>query len=91
MSMNAETVCSLLGRWTSPEEMLSASLADGIAELISTGAIPRGAQLPSRRQLGRALGVSHNTVSTAYELLEAQGTVDHLGTVGAVLPADLPL
>ena len=86
MAMDAARVRDQLGRWTRPEEMLSQSLADGLGALVRRGDIPPGSRLPSRRQLGRALGVCHNTVGCAYELLQMQGLVDAGGTVAVVSP-----
>jgi DNA-binding GntR family transcriptional regulator len=40
-----------------------------------TGAVPRGARLPSTRLLARLLGVSRNTASAAYEELAADGLI----------------
>lgn len=86
MAMDAARVRDLLGRWTRPEAMLSQSLADGLSDLVRRGDLPAGSRLPSRRQLGRALGVCHNTVGCAYELLQVQGLVDVGGTVASASP-----
>ena len=40
---------------------------------IANGRLSPGARLPSTRQLARQLGVSRNTVMSAYEDVEAQG------------------
>jgi GntR family transcriptional regulator/MocR family aminotransferase len=42
---------------------------------IASGELPSGAALPSSRELARRLGVSRNTVITAYEELTAEGLV----------------
>ncbi len=40
---------------------------------IIAGRLPSGARLPSRRGLSRHLGISEQTVGTAYDLLKAEG------------------
>ncbi len=40
-----------------------------------SGAIPPGAELPSRRVLSALLGVNPNTVQKAYRLLEDSGVI----------------
>ncbi|HOQ63517.1 MAG TPA: GntR family transcriptional regulator, partial [Clostridia bacterium] len=40
---------------------------------IMCGRLKGGARLPSRRSLSRHLGISEQTVNTAYELLKAEG------------------
>ena len=42
---------------------------------IQTGAIPCGARLPSKRKLSEQLGISINTVDSAYCQLEAEGFI----------------
>ena len=42
---------------------------------IERGSVTRGATLPSSRALARALGVSRNTVLTAYDELRARGLI----------------
>lgn len=54
----------------------------GLRELMSTGRLPAGARLPSIRQLALQLGVSPNTVVTAYDRLVAAGLIDSRGTAG---------
>lgn len=64
----------------------SVALADQIesrlAALIDSGQLPAGAKLTSIRALATQLGVSPNTVVTAYDRLVAQGLVDSRGTAG---------
>lgn len=50
-------------------------LYDRIASQISSGLMPQGRPLPSRRALSRHLGVSESTVSAAYELLRTEGYI----------------
>lgn len=68
-----EALKARLGRWSASDQMLSAALADRLAELITAGIVPSGGLLPSRRRLAAVLGVSHNTVGVAYELLQDCG------------------
>lgn len=48
-------------------------LADQLRRLVSSGALPEGATLPSVRQLAGDLGVNLNTIARAYRLLESEG------------------
>jgi DNA-binding transcriptional MocR family regulator len=59
-----------------------------LQEAIEAGRIPRGTRLPSTRSLTRTLGVSRNTVLTAYEELAARGCVSSRPGAGvfAVVP-----
>jgi DNA-binding transcriptional MocR family regulator len=53
-----------------------------LRELIANAQLPALARLPSIRQLAGQLGVSPNTVVTAYDRLVAAGLVDSRGTAG---------
>lgn len=48
-------------------------VADQIRELVTAGALPAGAPLPSVRSLASDLGVNLNTVARAYRVLESEG------------------
>ena len=50
-------------------------IADEIRALIARGALNDGSDLPSVRQLGRAIGVNQNTVAKAYRVLADEGLV----------------
>ena len=50
-------------------------LYERIASQISSGLMPQGRPLPSRRALSRHLGISESTVSAAYELLRSEGYI----------------
>jgi DNA-binding transcriptional regulator YhcF (GntR family) len=52
---------------------LSRQIAGQFQEAIETGRLVRGTRLPSTRSLSRTLGVSRNTVLTAYEELVSRG------------------
>lgn len=56
-------------------EPLSLQIVRQLQEAIETGIVAGGAQLPSTRSLARTLGVSRNTVLTAYDELAARGLV----------------
>lgn len=70
-------------------------LADQIEQrlhaLIASAQLPPGVRLNSIRQLAQRLGVSPNTVVTAYDRLVAAGAIDARGTAGFFVaegPAD---
>ncbi|MCA1940326.1 MAG: PLP-dependent aminotransferase family protein [Caenispirillum bisanense] len=56
------------------------ALANAIADAIESGALTPGARLPPRRDLAHDLGISVNTVSSAYVEAERRGHV--VGEVG---------
>lgn len=56
-------------------EPLSLQIVRQLQEAIERGVVVGGAQLPSTRSLARTLGVSRNTVLTAYDELAARGLV----------------
>ena len=56
-------------------EPLSLQIARQLRDAIESGRVTRGAQLPSSRSLARTLGVSRNTVLTAYDELAVRGFV----------------
>lgn len=55
-------------------EPLHQQLFDQLAHAIRKG-VPRGVRLPSTRVLARLLGVSRNTIMTAYDELAAAGLI----------------
>jgi GntR family transcriptional regulator len=62
---------------------------DQLTNLIRTGELPIGAQLPSIRQLAGDLGLSAGTVARVYRELETSGllrTARRNGTVVAAVP-----
>jgi GntR family transcriptional regulator/MocR family aminotransferase len=56
-------------------EPLSQQIARQLREAVDAGRVARGTRLPSTRSLARTLGVSRNTVLTAYEDLASRGFV----------------
>lgn len=63
------------------DEPLWEQLVRQLEHAIRSGDHARDAALPSSRELARALGVSRNTVLTAYEELKARGAI--AGSQGA--------
>ncbi len=55
-------------------------LYDQISELVRSGDLAPGDRLPATRELAGLLGLNRATISTAYELLEAEGLIT--GQVG---------
>ena len=56
-------------------EPLSMQIVRQLQEAIASGRLRPGALLPSSRSCARALGVSRNTVLTAYDELKARGLI----------------
>jgi DNA-binding transcriptional MocR family regulator len=54
-------------------EPLHRQLTAALRRAIDTGRLPAGAPLPSTRSLADSLGLSRNTVVTAYDELAAEG------------------
>src|SRR5918994_1171709 len=60
---------------------LPRQIADQFRAAIECGRLPVGARLPATRRLACTLGVSRNTVATAYDDLLADGMIE--GRIGA--------
>ncbi len=60
---------------TLPRTPLYHRIALDLRRRIATGELPHGTRLPSSRALAKQLGVSRNTVVTAYEALAADGVL----------------
>lgn len=58
-----------------------AQLTRALKEAVLSGRIKAGTRLPATRDLARELGLSRNTVMTAYEQLDAEGFIE--GKVGS--------
>jgi DNA-binding transcriptional regulator YhcF (GntR family) len=61
---------------------LADQIEAGLRTLIERAQLPAGARLTSIRALATQLGVSPNTVVTAYDRLVAAGLIDSRGTAG---------
>jgi DNA-binding transcriptional MocR family regulator len=66
----------LIEGWANGRGPLYRQLADSLARAIKRGHLPKGARLPSERQLARALSVSRTTVVTAYQVLRDAGLLE---------------
>jgi 2-aminoadipate transaminase len=62
------------------EVPLYRQLYEQLAQRIRTGELARGERLPATRELAGLLGLNRTTISTAYEMLEADGLI--AGQVG---------
>jgi DNA-binding transcriptional regulator YhcF (GntR family) len=60
-------------------------LREQVTALVVGGALPRGARLPSIRQLANDLGLAGGTVARAYRELEADGVVSTHGRHGTIV------
>ncbi len=58
------------------EKPLYLQLYDFLTEQIRSGELKAGEKLPGKRSMASALGVSVNTVDTAYQMLTAEGFVE---------------
>ena len=58
-------------------------IAERYKEYIELGVIKHGEKLPSVREAAGELGVNHNTIARAYNLLEEQGLIRALPKKGA--------
>lgn len=65
-------------------------IARALARDARSGRLPKGALLPSSRQLARSLGVHRNTVLAAYRELTAEGFIETLHGKGTYVAAALP-
>ncbi|MDV2988045.1 UNVERIFIED_CONTAM: PLP-dependent aminotransferase family protein [Methylobacteriaceae bacterium AG10] len=61
---------------------LQVQVFDQVREIILEGKLKAGMALPASRLLAERLGISRNTVNTAYERLAAEGYVKARGTAG---------
>jgi DNA-binding transcriptional MocR family regulator len=63
----------LLHGWAGGDGAMHIRLADRVRHLVNTGELPAGVRLPSERALADGIGVSRNTVGTAFDELRAEG------------------
>ena len=61
-----------------------------VTSMVRLGFLPRGARLPSIRQLANDLGLAGGTVARAYRELEADGVVEARGRHGTVISSRAP-
>ncbi|MGE0527238.1 MAG: PLP-dependent aminotransferase family protein [Bdellovibrionales bacterium] len=59
----------------SRQQIRSKDLVDAIQKELRTGVVPAGTRLPPVRVIAHQLGISKNTVQSAYEELEARGMI----------------
>lgn len=71
--VGAPLMTRLLTGWDNGAGPLHSNLADAVRRVISSGALPQRAILPSQRALAQALAVSRTTVAVAYEELCSEG------------------
>ena len=69
---------------------LYVQIRNGIERLIRSGLMAPRSRLPPSRELAISLGVSRNTVTSAYDELEADGLVSSQVGRGTYVCADLP-
>ena len=64
-------------------------VAGQVRQLVASGALAPGMQLPSVRQLANDLGVNLNTIARAYRLLRAEGflTIKNRAGVSVAAPS----
>lgn len=75
----------------SSREALHSQLTRAVRTAIESGQLPPGTPLPSTRALAAALGVSRNTVVTAYDELAAEGRIaGQTGSATRVFGAPAP-
>lgn len=92
ITVGADELASMLGRWTSGTAPLPSDLASALADLVDAGLLPAGGSLPAQRVLAGAIGVSRGTVTAAYEELAARGyVVSRRGSGTRVRSVPVPL
>ncbi len=69
---------------------LATQLYEGLRQAVLRGQIRRGERLPSSRLLADDLGVSRNTVTSAYEQLLAEGYIEAKVGSGSCVARSLP-
>lgn len=72
-------------------EPLFRRLYSDLRQAILAGRLQAGARLPATRLLGRELGLSRNTVLTAYEQLVSEGFIEMRHRSGAFVAQNLPI
>ena len=89
MRKDARTLELVLDR--DAETPLWRQLYHGLRRRILEGRLPLGSRLPSTRILAGELGISRNTVLTAYDQLVAEGYLEGKRGAGTRVALDIPL
>ena len=84
--MKDRTVLPSIALDRSAREPLHGQLREALRRAITGGALPPGAALPSSRALAQHLGISRNTVLTAYDELMAEGLLSGQPGSGTRVP-----
>ncbi|MDA1188948.1 MAG: PLP-dependent aminotransferase family protein [Chloroflexi bacterium] len=74
----------------SSRDSLTKQLYDQLRAIILSGTVASGTRLPSSRDLSEQLGLSRNTVMTAYEQLVAEAYLESRVGAGTFVVQDLP-
>jgi len=77
------------------DDFLLAQVARDLEQQIALGRLLPGDRLPSERELAKQLGLSRNTVTAAYRVLEERGAIRRVSHRGAFVcpaaPAENPI
>lgn len=73
------------------EEPIYLQIENYIKNMIQNGMIVNNGKLPATRELGKILGVSRNSVITAYENLEAEGILYTIKGKGTFISINEPI
>lgn len=84
---------TLAGLWLDrgSRATLQEQLARGIKELIQSGALAPGDELPSTRDLSSGLNVSRNTAVNAYDRLASEGYLEAVSRSGVFVSSSITL
>lgn len=72
-SVGRNQLVRMLDGWGNVDGPLHSRLACGLRRLVLAGGLPAGIRLPSERILADGLGISRNTVTTAFDELRSEG------------------
>lgn len=81
---------NILGMTKMVEKRIFHSVAEQICDLIQKGVFPRGARLPSERELAQRFGVSRVTIRDAEIALQAIGRLEIKASSGVYVSDDAP-
>jgi DNA-binding transcriptional MocR family regulator len=95
MRVSSVATTAVAERSAEKEDLLRARVARDLEQQIALGRLLPGDRLPSERALALQLGLSRNTVSSAYLLLEKRGVIRRVPHRGAFVcpagPAENPI